>query len=300
MTPIKNLILEGPDLAGKSTLYKKLHSLTGFKYNTHDRSTFSALCYAVLYDRNVEQRREAMRDELCDANNFVVVMMPPLDTLLTRLRTRGDEFQDETSLRKLYGIFQEELSKIENLPNVCVVRPLAGKEDVSRYVAGVLQNYSEQMPGVVGKQLKRWTILSRNKEVQFRASFEIPVYHYDPSIMDDPHESQYYASIKSKCEDVIRDEVAGRNPYGVPQDMSSRRFYYNSDTCISSIHFMPRGDSLTVICSLRSTDSVKNGEIDVRFLSHLAAEVPRTFGWNFKRIRLDLTFNSLHVRDDVV
>ena len=40
-TPINQIILEGPDLSGKTTLYNSIHKLTGNKWNIQDRRNAS-------------------------------------------------------------------------------------------------------------------------------------------------------------------------------------------------------------------------------------------------------------------
>ena len=106
MIHIKRVICEGCDCSGKSTLYRNLHKETGFKYNIQDRSALSMLCYARLYGRDETEHRRNLLEELCDANHYFVILMPPLETLLGRLRSRGDEFQNVASLTRLQAIFE--------------------------------------------------------------------------------------------------------------------------------------------------------------------------------------------------
>jgi hypothetical protein len=298
MIPIRYIVLEGPDCCGKTTLYSAIHRTTKFKYNVHDRSFLSMLCYARLYGRDATDHRESLHAELCDANNFLVVLMLPRDVLLQRLKDRGDEFQDASSLMRLYDIFEEEVEKLIDLPNVLVLRDVETAQDMASRVAMELQIYSAQIPGGFGKDIYRWTNLTSFDEVSFRVTFEVPVDHSDASVYDDPHEGDYYSEIRHKCEEVIRKEISGENPYGIIQGLDSRRFYYSSDTCISSIHFMPRAGSVKVICTLRSTDAVKNGSIDLRFLASLSSEIPKKFGWPADKTVLTVNFNSLHIRND--
>lgn len=300
MIPIKYVFLEGPDASGKTTLYRNLHKASGFGYNIVDRSRLSRLCYARLYGReNVEEERRLLLEELCNSSNYFVVMLPSLDVILDRYRIRGDEYQNEVSLKVLYQIFQEEIAEIQDLPNVIVLSSSASPEDHAAQVSRAMQKYSEQCPRVFGRSIYRWASLTPAKEVQFSATLRLDPEHIDPEVLANPKESEYYAEITGKCVDIISRELRGENPYNKPQDLSSRRFYYSSDTCISSIHFLPRNGSLKVVCCLRSTDTVSNGEIDTRFLAHLSAEIPRVFGWAVKDVELVLYFNSAHIRTDL-
>lgn len=298
--PIRYIILEGTDCSGKTTLYNTFHKLSRFKYNIHDRSFLSMLCYARLYGRDETFYRDSLREELCDANNYMVVLMPSKSVILDRLSKRGDEFQDATSVIKLYDIFDDEVKKIQDLPNVLVVRSEDTVENLSHLVLKNVSIYESFTPSLIGSLMRMWTKISQNDEVQFRVHLNIPKTFDDSLVLQDPHEGEYFVDILNKCNSIIEDEVAGKNAYNSPQDMTSRRFYYSSDTCISSIHFLNRNNKLKVIATLRSTDAVRNGSVDLRFLSHLSADTARTHNWSPESIDLEVRYNSLHIRHDKV
>lgn len=296
--PIKYILLEGCDASGKSTLYTTIHRLSKFKYNIQDRSFLSMLCYAKLYGRDESFYRDSLDEELHDANNFMVVLMPPKETILTRLAHRGDEYQNADSIVKLYDIFEEEVQKICAFPNVLVVKSTENTDFIGRAALKNINIYENFEPKLFGSLARLWAASSPNKEIQFRVNLNISTDHNDDSIMHDPLEGKYYTEILDKCISIIENEMLGNNPYGVPQDITSRRFIYSSDSCISSIHFLPRNGRLKVLCTLRSTDAVKNGSLDLRFLSHLSACVRRKFNWQCDNIDLKVSYNSLHIRHD--
>jgi len=297
--PIKYIIVEGPDCAGKTSFCASLNKAAGFVRNIRDRSYLSTLCYARLYDRPcVDQLRNDLREELCDANNYLVILMPPRNVILDRLRSRGDEYQNDISIMKLYSIFAEEVEKISGLPNVLVIKTEMSSQELASLAAKNIAVYENFTPGLVGSLMRMWTEVSDNEEIQFKLRLNVPIDHRDDEVMEDPHEKEYYSDILKTCSSIVDAEIAGRNPYGTPQGLDSRRFYYSSNTCISSIHFLPRGGKLKVICALRSTDSVKNGAIDLRFLAHLSAEIPRWHAWHPQEIILDMNYNSLHIRNN--
>lgn len=299
--PIKYVIIEGPDCSGKTSLCAALNKEVGFVRNIRDRSYLSTLCYARLYDRPVvNDLRNLLREELCDANNFIVIMLPEKDVILSRLSVRGDEYQDASSIVKLYDIFSEEVDKIKNLPNVLVMREAMTLSRLATHVSDQLSQYESQDAHAVGSNLSLWTSLSKNEEVQFKLRLEVSTDHSDTEVLDDPHETHYYNDILNSCSLIIDKERAGKNPYGVRQGLDSRRFYYSSDTCISSIHFLIRDDVMKVMCTLRSTDAVKNGSIDLRFLASLCTLIRDRNDWQPSRILLDVNYNSLHVRRDKV
>jgi len=299
--PIKYFVIEGTDLCGKSSLYASLHKFTQFKYNIQDRSTLSMLCYARHYGRDDVEHRAELLAELSDLNNFMVVLLPPIEEVVRRFHKRGDDCQDETSLRNLHKLFTEEVAFIEHMPNVMVIREIRPLADNTVLVAKCLSDYEDHADGRRQIcQIDKWMAGMETKEAQLQARLVVDPMHSDLFVLTNPYEGSYYRTILQDCISVVTAEVAGANPYGQPQDLTSRRFYYNSSTCISSIHFLPRNGDLKVICTLRSTDVVKNGDIDLRFLAHLSAEVPRYFKWPVGKIELTVRWNSAHIRSDVV
>lgn len=297
--PTKYMILEGPDLSGKTTLYNELHKQTKYKWNIQDRSALSMLCYARLYNRNVEEYRQKLHDEINNLNNRMIVLLPPFEVIEKRYRVRGDEIQDLASLRRLYDIFSEESKKIHPRPNVMV---LMQDNDLESLVTSAfewsicLENSS---PFNVGEIVRDTVKGSLKDEEVLKATFFVRGEDIDPEIMSHEHEGEYYSEIHNKILKVISDEVNGHNPYNTPQTRDSRRFIYHSDSCISSIHFLPRGERLRVITTLRSTDVIRNASIDLQFLAFVASDVNRRFGWNYSEVILEASFNSAHIRRDL-
>ena len=101
----KNVVIEGPDLAGKTTLYEEIHKMSGYKWNIQDRSTLSMLVYARLYNRDVSKWRRKLWREVSNLNNRLILLRPSWSTLVRRYHDRGDEIQDLVSLRKVHDIF---------------------------------------------------------------------------------------------------------------------------------------------------------------------------------------------------
>ena len=67
--PTNYLILEGPDLSGKTTFYANLHRASGYKWNIQDRSCMSMLIHARQYGRDSAVYEENFKLELLNLNN---------------------------------------------------------------------------------------------------------------------------------------------------------------------------------------------------------------------------------------
>ena len=296
-----NLILEGPDLSGKTTVYNLLHHKTGYAKNIQDRSCMSMLCYAILYDRDVSKWRKNLLRELSNLNNRVVVLLPSFLTIAQRYQSRGDEIQDLKSLKRLYKIFSEEALKIKDLPTVKVITENCPPDMVCNDILEWLGDLEDSSAKKVGNVIKEFVTKSGRDEHVLDVEFQSKMRDITcDDIMNDPKEGVYYKDILEKFEEKIQNELEGNNEYKKPQDLNSRRFYYNCDTCISSIHLLPRDYKVDVIATLRSTDVVRNASIDLDFLdfmqSYFATRYFASCDVGIMRVR----FNSAHVRRDLI
>ena len=89
---VHTVCIEGPDLSGKSTLYRNLHKMSGFRWNIQDRSEVSMLCFSKFYKRGDEKNwRSALNDRLRDMNHRYVLLLPDIQLLKERYAARGDE-----------------------------------------------------------------------------------------------------------------------------------------------------------------------------------------------------------------
>jgi thymidylate kinase len=301
--PIKRIIVEGCDLAGKSTLIRSFHKKTKFKYNVHDRSFLSMVVYARQFDRKDDEARHraALMEELCDLNNLMVVLIPPLQTILDRFKERGDDIQTLDSLVRLHQLFLDESQKLESYPNVLVLKNELPLEELTRVMIEDVKEHESCSVDVAGDLVRGLIHASGSTEMQAQIKLLVPHDYYDSPHLESSHEAFYFQDIEIDFFVKIRREIAGDNPYKTPQGLDSRRFYYSSDTCISSIHFLPRHGGLKAVVTCRSTDVDRNAQLDTRFLAHLAAGAAREFGWNNQNKPIDLTinYNSAHIRTDL-
>lgn len=294
------LIIEGPDLSGKSTLCSKIHKDTGFKWNIQDRSALSMLCYARQFDRDTSVERIRLDQELNNLNNRVIILLPDFDVIEKRYHQRGDEVQSLESLKYLYKIFKEESEKIRHRPNVIFLDVEEDADDlvmcIEEWMYSLESCRLEDLGDVVKDTLHG--IAEDEAILQARVMYEIlPV---DDQILENPLEGEYYTEILGKIYKIIEDEKAGNNEYNAPQGIMSRRFYYNSSTCISSIHFLPRNESLNTLVTFRSLDVDKNARIDLKFIEYLVFKINQKFGFECKNADVRIAFNNAHIRKDLV
>jgi len=295
--PVSQIILEGPDLSGKTTFYNELHRLSGYKWNIQDRSALSMLVHAKLYNRDMFVEVERLLKELKDLNNVYVILLPPWDEIGRRFNKRGDEIQNLTSLRKLYDLFTEAANDLESFPNVIVIRSKDTKSWAEQTVKSIVGMEMTTID-VLHKHVCRFAKASKNFDANH---INLTYYddgnfkHVNKSVLEYEPEKKYYASITTQMLGKIEQELSGKNEYSRKEDINSRRFVYTDESCISFIQYTFRNDMLDCHFVLRSSNAKDTLQYDLQFLYYLTSCVYKILKIEKKRVRMRVNFNSAHI-----
>lgn len=300
--PINRIILEGPDLSGKTTLYNQIHKASNFRWNVQDRSALSMLVYSRLYGRSEFAHVENLNQELNNLNNQIIILLPDWETIVSRYNTRGDELQNFISLRKVYSFFEEAANDLIHLPNVTVI-----KKEVDNFVLSNIIESFHRFESATFASLSNNCMLAAStgknlEKVGLRfTSYDAGIFS-DVSEEDLQYESEkvYYDDIKRKVLTKISDELSGINEYSRVESIDSRRFIYTSDTCISLAHFMYRNGMLNAKYFLRSSNTRDTLRYDLNFLKYLSKRV-------FERlelpkgtlVKMEVLVNSAHIPSSI-
>ena len=297
MNPINQILIEGPDLSGKTSLYSHIHKLTDYRWNIQDRSSLSMLVHAKFYNRDTFSHVENLNAELNNLNNFMMILLPDWSVISKRFAERGDEIQNLSSLRKLYFLFQEASEELELLPNVCVIR-----QEVDDYIAkslvGDLINFETRNfynLSTLFLQAAHATNLKEKVGMTLTSYDSGSFKGINSDYLNYEKEKVYYSNIRSSMIKKIDDELHGVNEYCREESLSSRRFIYTSDTCISLAHFMVRKEMLDCKFFLRSSDVKDTLMYDLNFIKYLCKEV-----YNFLKLenytaKICVTINSAQI-----
>tara|TARA_A200000159_G_scaffold53850_1_gene49868 strand:+ start:22 stop:912 length:891 start_codon:yes stop_codon:yes gene_type:complete len=269
-----NINIEGPDCSGKTTLYSRLHKETSFKYNIQDRSCMSMFVYAKIYEReDASLWFDKILDDLKRLDTLYILLLPSENTILSRLKVRGDEFQDKNSILKVRSYFRN-IAKMGfgSYPNVLVLE----EDDLETNINKVLQfiNTLNEMPG---QELIKSLVFSsgRNELIDVQCKEEVNRNHLDLTVLDFPQEKEYYEKIEFEFFNKIFREFVGLNERNQAQKHDSRRFIYTSDSCISMIHVLWRQNKLNVLATLRSSNVSKTLWADYEFLKILSVKTAK-------------------------
>jgi hypothetical protein len=302
MTPavqVDNLTIEGPDLSGKSTLYWDIHRSNDYDFNIHDRAQLTMLVYARRYDRDkqiIKRWRRQLKEHLFNLDNRLIVLMPTFSLLRKRYEDRGDPIHDLDSLWQVYNLYKEEIKHFEAFPNVLIIRG----DDVLNASEIALQ-WLNNVPTIetIHNDVRRMAEAQPNNEasgLSLTLSSHAP-FPPDDAVFDWDLEREHYTDILDRVRGNISDELSGNNKYGTIQEQDkTRRFVFVQPECISRIHTIMRGDTLTMRVTARSTDVIKFFPNDIRFLGHLFSKATDLLDTgSIERYELKLTMNSAHI-----
>ena len=295
--PINQLILEGPDLAGKTSFYDRIHKATGYRWNIQDRSALSMLIYAKLYNRETFIEVERLNKEIKDLNNRYVILVPPWDEVARRFTERGDEIQNLSSLKKLYNLFDAAANEFEMYPNVIVIRSV----DSLSYVDQVVKDLVSSEMTTVKSVASYVNDFAKASETLEASHINLTLYDdgkfqfVNESVLNYEPEREYYANIMEKIFGKIDSELNGHNEHARKEDVTSRRFVYGDDTCISFAQFTVRNDMLDAHFVFRSSNTKDTLDYDIQFLYYLCSKVYQKLNLNELLVRIRINFNSAHI-----
>ncbi len=275
MNPINQIILEGPDLSGKTTLYQELHKVSGYRWNIQDRSSLSMVVYARLYGRDDYFHIESLKNEMSNLNNIFIILLPSWSTIVSRFEDRGDEIQTLPSLKKVYDLFEEAANEFEAYPNVIVYKSEISDSHIELLVK-TLTTFENQIFSKKSKMFMQAAACAESLE-----KVGLTLTHYERGSFDDVSEEMlryekekvYYDKIRKRVLRKIDDELAGINEYSREETHESRRFIYTDDSCLSLCHFMLRNEFLYGEFYLRSSETKETLQYDMNFIKSLTRDV---------------------------
>ena len=293
--PVKNLFIEGPDCSGKTTLIKKIHKLTDFRWHIADRSQISRKIFAEIYDRSLTYA-DHLHLEMCDLNNQYIILLPDWNVIKERFKERGDELHTLASLRVVYDKFQETATQLLQCPNVTLFQQ-SDTDDIAIRAASYFDIIERPVLKELSINVHDFVKQTRDREalpLQFTIYDDGKFEEADSSILSHPDEGEYYQMIYNSLMNKIKNELAGKNEYNRVESLDSRRFVYTGDMCISFIHANKRDGIIDFNVVIRSSNVRDIFEHDLRFLYFLSSSCYTKLKGTSK-MRMRFNFNSAHI-----
>lgn len=297
---IHTVCIEGPDLSGKTSLYRDLHKMSNFRWNIQDRAEVSMLAFSKFYKRGDHQRWEAtLSDRLKDMNHRYVLMLPSISLLNSRYYDRGDEIHTLESLAETYDIFEKTFQNLASHPNVLFIKvTYENQESISKLVFDWLDASEKEDLCGVAKRIENTSLHFGGEAlgVTFQYDFDDNYTDADPSVLTYELEAEYYQGIRSQFIRKITKEIAGENEYRSAQNpLTTRRFVYAHDSCISMVNMLIRDHTLNVYAVLRSSNANETLSYDLRFIANLVSEAETFIDADIQRRVLNVEIHSAHI-----
>ena len=293
--PIEKIIIEGPDLAGKTTLFNKMHDISKYRWNIQDRSALSMLIYAKMYDRDAFHLVENLKKELFNLNNQIILLLPSFEVLAKRFQKRGDPIQNITSLKKLHRLFSEFEEEYGSLPNVTVVKKEIDDWGYSAITGQFLALEKHTTIHKFSSMCMNAADTQDSKEVVgLRLTYFDDGEFADvkPELLEYEGEKEYYLKIREKLHyKMMQNHSDG-------QDVSSRRIIYNDDSCISLAHFLIREQMFDAKFFVRSSNVKDTLKYDINFIHFLTSQVYQHYHCK-QPVKIEVTLNSAHICDRI-
>jgi len=295
--PTQNLFIEGPDCAGKTTLIKKIHNMTGYSWHIHDRSQISRKIFADLYERNLDNLESDLHLEMSNLNNRFVFLYPDFETIKNRFLERGDEIhKDISSIKRVYDDFLYAYIVLSQLPNIS-----GYSSDDTSEIAAKLSAYLDVVERCMIREVSDQ--VSKFVENTSNESYPLSFTLYDDGKFEEASEAslcyepekEYYSMIHDSLIHKIEMELSGENEYNRVEDFESRRFVFADKSCISFIQVAIRDNIMDFNVVLRSTDVVTTFPHDLKFLYYLASKCWKVIGIECIKCRLRFNLNSAHI-----
>ena len=295
--PTKSLFIEGPDCSGKTTLIKKIHELTNYKWHIHDRSQISRDIFARMYSRNLRFSKEDLHMEISDLNNRFIFMLPDFSIIEERFNSRGDDIHDTISdIRNVYDCFVSSYQMYNGYPNITPCLSVATPKQCEAIIASIntLEAYTLNN---IAEHVKRFVEFSSGESypLQFTIYDDGKFNEASRDSMLYPSEADYYSGIYNDLHEKINKELRGENEYSRTQDITSRRFVYASDSCISFIQVAIRNRVMDFHVVIRSSDTKNIFPHDLKFLYYLASTCYKRFVNTCSSVRMRFNLNSAHI-----
>jgi hypothetical protein len=298
--PIERIILEGPDLSGKTTLYNKIHKLSNYRWNIQDRSTVSMVLNAQMFNRDTYFQIENCKKELANSNVVQIICLPSWDVISQRYSERGDEIHDFMSLRDVYQRFENIADELKNRTNVLIINTEDTDFAAKTIVRLLLEREYYTLDNISKIVMQNVSSTNENeiRGLNFHIMDDGTFSNCDESVLKYEKEKDYYAKIIREFEDKINKELEGENEYSRIEDAASRRFIYTDDSCISCVHFLIRDNVGYFDCFLRSSNVGTTLKYDLNFLYILCKRVCKKLNFN-SNVIANITLNSAHILSNV-
>jgi hypothetical protein len=295
---------DSSDKSGKDTLIKEFHKSTNFQYPCINRWTGTSYSYGKFWNRDLNFEEYLKYDFQMFDKIILVYLYAPNEIIEKRFIEHNEKDIDIKDLQKLKDIYEKDY--LEKTPLYTIkVDTSQSIKDCIELIKIEIMNFENESPVRKWKRLCKSikafgdkisnTKELRNIEMNFNYGQieDDRLYEYlQENNLWDPHELYEFDEIKHTLINQIRLKLW----YFKNQDLDSRQFTYNSNSCISFIQVLKRNKEVEFYFTIRSSNVEKMLLQDIWGMNNIANEVNQRF-FNLP-YRISLRIISAHIYDD--
>lgn len=295
------LIFCGCDKTGKSTLIKEVHKATNYKYPIIDRFTDSSIVYGKYRNRKLnynyyKEIEKSMIDQV-----LLVYITANYNTIKDRIIKNNEKDINYNEIKSIKDEYQKYLNKYTLFKYITIDTSINTiRNCVYKIVKEIklIENEDgiEQIKRLINLIMKRGEELNNTKELRnlnFKFN-KINIKNLNNFLKFDKKSNEmkeklYYNRIYHTLKHIINSQLIEYN-----QNLFSRRFIFNSNECIDTIHAMYRNNILECFIDIRSSNVKDILPLDIYYCYKICNNINKDF---FKAKKIDLNFHigSAHV-----
>jgi len=307
---VLKVCIEGVDCSGKTTLWNKIHKNTKYRWKLEDRSFVTMLVYSQFRQdpKSLDYERQLFND-LSNLNVKYVIIDPAWDLVESRFRVRGDDVYNLRDLKEIHSLYHNVVKRISGFPNVLVFDGTEDSNEAARRVDEWLKEQNQVSISSLVKIIQQRAAATESGEVsplRFTAIESGEFLEDEPRILNYSWVSDNFPAVKAatveefnkmyeELMNTVDKELKGENIYNTPQTLSSRRFVFTQNACVSFIQAMVRGGDLRFYVTCRSSHVYDVFPADIRLLYHMCKSVHKKLGLSRDISAIfEFTMNSAH------
>jgi len=274
--------------------------MSGYRWNIQDRAEVSMMVFSKFYERgDFDRWQQSLNERLKDMNHRYILLMPSFDLLKDRYWSRGDEIHTLDTLLTTYKMFETQFKSLAGCPNALFVRVTHDNQDeIAQIVYQWLKDSEEEDICDLASRIERTASYFNNEAVGITCQYTLDEDYTDadPAVLTYEPEEKYYQTIRDQFIRKITKEISGENEYSSAQNpLTTRRFVYAHDSCISLVNVLVRDKTLNAFAVLRSSETQKTLSYDLRFIANLISEAETFVGADIDRRVLNVQIHSAHI-----
>lgn len=288
------IVFAGCDKTGKSTLIRKLHKATHYKYPILDRFTESSIVYGLHNNRKLDYEKYFELEKYLLEEVLLVYIEANKDDIGNRMKIHNEKDIKIDEIEKIKKLYEDYLN--ETCFNYIVINTSAHDEKACIEIIKNKIKEIEKEDGLAQVNRLIETIMNCGEKVNNTTELRNINYNFKnikfkrlKYFTNTKQEKYYYDRIYYSLRHIINAQMTEYH-----QNIYSRKYIFTSNECINSFHVLFRNDILECYIAIRSSDVLQILPLDIYYSYQIAKKINKEY-FKAKKIKLNFKIASAHV-----